>query len=184
VAQSLISTHDGDGAPAAPPCHLGKLTSLPDFIKVAYDGLERVSSLTLLDLLEVPQRDRSADTFRRLAKVMAELGWTERGADIRSKCAATAVTLGTGSVSTTPNPKSRLVGPRFWRTSGNRERRRRLLYPQKADIGSDMVHVCVGPCVDGSELARGIFTSQAWSVQPCVRPLSAVHMTAGHNALR
>src|SRR3982751_1184088 len=25
---------------------------------------------------------------------------------------------------------------------------------------------------------------QHWSVQPCVRPLSAVHMTAGHNALR
>ena len=23
-----------------------------------------------------------------------------------------------------------------------------------------------------------------WSVQPCVRPLSAVHLTAGHNALR
>ena len=40
------------------------------------------------------------------------------------------------------------------------------------------------PCVDGSGLARRIFTSQAWSVQPCVRPVSAVHMTAGHNALR
>jgi hypothetical protein len=25
---------------------------------------------------------------------------------------------------------------------------------------------------------------QAWSEQPCVRPVSAVHMTAGHNALR
>jgi hypothetical protein len=25
---------------------------------------------------------------------------------------------------------------------------------------------------------------QDWSVQPCVRPLDAVHMTAGHNALR
>ncbi len=44
--------------------------------------------------------------------------------------------------------------------------------------------VAMGPCVDGSELARRIFTLQAWSVQPCVRPLSAVHMTAGHNALR
>jgi hypothetical protein len=33
-------------------------------------------------------------------------------------------------------------------------------------------------------LARRIFTSQAWSVQPCVRPLNAVQMTAGHNALR
>ena len=41
-----------------------------------YDGLERVSSQTLLDLLEVPQRKRTAGTFRRLAKVMAELGWT------------------------------------------------------------------------------------------------------------
>src|SRR5262245_27219449 len=40
------------------------------------------------------------------------------------------------------------------------------------------------PCVDGSGLARRIFTSQAWSVQPCVRPVCAVHMTAGHNALR
>jgi hypothetical protein len=40
------------------------------------------------------------------------------------------------------------------------------------------------PCVDGSELARTFFTQQTWSVQPCVRPLSAVHMTAGHNALR
>src|SRR5260370_561158 len=27
------------------------------------------------------------------------------------------------------------------------------------------------PCVDGSGLAREIFTSQAWSVQPCVRPV-------------
>ena len=25
---------------------------------------------------------------------------------------------------------------------------------------------------------------QHWSVQPCVRPFGAVHMTAGHNALR
>jgi hypothetical protein len=41
-----------------------------------FDGLERVSSQALLDLLEVPQRNRTAGTFRRLAKVMAELGWT------------------------------------------------------------------------------------------------------------
>jgi hypothetical protein len=41
-----------------------------------FDGLERVSSQTLLDLLEVPQRNRTAGTFRRLAKIMAELGWT------------------------------------------------------------------------------------------------------------
>jgi hypothetical protein len=40
-----------------------------------YDRLERVSSQMLLDLLEVPQRNRTAGTCRRLAKVMAELGW-------------------------------------------------------------------------------------------------------------
>src|SRR5205809_7925528 len=54
----------------------------------------------------------------------------------------------------------------------------------KADIRQRNCFVRFGPCVDGSQLARRIFTSQAWSVQPCVRPLSAVHMTAGHNALR
>ena len=41
-----------------------------------YDGLERISSQTLLDILEIPQRNRAAGTYRRLAKVMAELGWT------------------------------------------------------------------------------------------------------------
>src|SRR5262245_14047676 len=41
-----------------------------------------------------------------------------------------------------------------------------------------------GPCVDGSGLARRIFTLRRWSEQPCVRPFCAVLMTAGHNALR
>ena len=41
-----------------------------------FDKLERISSQTLLDLLQVPQRNRTAGTFRRLAKVMAELGWS------------------------------------------------------------------------------------------------------------
>jgi hypothetical protein len=41
-----------------------------------YDRLERVSSQMLLDLLEVPQLDRTAAVFRRLARVMIELGWT------------------------------------------------------------------------------------------------------------
>jgi hypothetical protein len=39
------------------------------------------------------------------------------------------------------------------------------------------------PCVDGCGLASPNFTSHRWSVQPCVRPTSAVRMTAGHNAL-
>jgi hypothetical protein len=41
-----------------------------------FDGLERISSQTLLDVLEVPQRGRRAGTYRRLSRVMAELGWT------------------------------------------------------------------------------------------------------------
>jgi hypothetical protein len=44
--------------------------------KVEFDGLERVSSQSLLDMLEVPQRGRTAGTYRRLAKLMAQLGWT------------------------------------------------------------------------------------------------------------
>jgi hypothetical protein len=44
--------------------------------KVEFDGLERVSTQGLLDMLGVPQRSRTAGTFRRLAKLMAELGWT------------------------------------------------------------------------------------------------------------
>ena len=44
--------------------------------KVEFDGLERVSTQTLLDMLEVPQRSRTAGSYRHLAKLMAELGWT------------------------------------------------------------------------------------------------------------
>lgn len=43
--------------------------------KVDFDGLERVSTQTLLDALEVPQRSRTAGVYRRLAKLMGELGW-------------------------------------------------------------------------------------------------------------
>jgi hypothetical protein len=61
-------------AEAADPWHLRleRVRGKIDF----YDSLERVSSQTLLDLLEIPQRKRTAATFRRLAKLMAELGWT------------------------------------------------------------------------------------------------------------
>jgi hypothetical protein len=41
-----------------------------------YDQIERVSTQTLLDLLEVPQRGRNAAVCRRLATLMRELGWT------------------------------------------------------------------------------------------------------------
>ena len=39
------------------------------------DGIERVTTQTLFDILEVPQRSRGAGACRRLAKLMAELGW-------------------------------------------------------------------------------------------------------------
>jgi hypothetical protein len=44
--------------------------------KIDYDGIERVTTQMLLDVLEVPQRRRRAGTYRRLSKLMVELGWT------------------------------------------------------------------------------------------------------------
>src|SRR3954451_22724834 len=46
-------------------------------------------------------------------------------------------------------------------------------------LGAAMCHVWTAP--SWQELSSRL---QHWSVQPCVRPLDAVHMTAGHNALR
>jgi hypothetical protein len=40
------------------------------------DGIERVTTQHLFDLLEVPQRARRVGACRRLAKLMIELGWT------------------------------------------------------------------------------------------------------------
>jgi hypothetical protein len=44
--------------------------------QIGDDGMERVTTQTVLDVLEIPQRRRRAGTYRRLAKLMAELGWT------------------------------------------------------------------------------------------------------------
>jgi hypothetical protein len=43
---------------------------------VGFDNLERITSASLMDVLEVPQRQRTTGTYRHLAKVMTELGWT------------------------------------------------------------------------------------------------------------
>src|SRR5262245_5413888 len=56
--------------------------------------------------------------------------------------------------------------------------------PPKPDKQEKSRFVRFVPCVDGSELARLFFTFAGWSVQPCVRPVSAAHEAAGHNALR
>jgi hypothetical protein len=58
------------------------------------------------------------------------------------------------------------------------------LYPRKQTLlgnrrMSEKCHVWTAP--SWQELSS---RTQRWSVQPCVRPLAAVHMTAGHNALR
>jgi hypothetical protein len=44
--------------------------------KTDYDGIERVTTQMLLDVLEVPQCRRRAGTYRHLSKLMVELGWT------------------------------------------------------------------------------------------------------------
>ena len=44
--------------------------------KIGDDGIERVTTQLLFDILEVPQRSRGAGACRRLARLMAELGWT------------------------------------------------------------------------------------------------------------
>jgi hypothetical protein len=44
--------------------------------KAGDDGVERITTQMLFDILEVPQRSRGAGACRRLAKLMAELGWT------------------------------------------------------------------------------------------------------------
>jgi hypothetical protein len=44
--------------------------------KVGDDGIERISSQAVFDVLEVPQRNRGAGACRRLAKAMGDLGWS------------------------------------------------------------------------------------------------------------
>ena len=45
--------------------------------KIGDDGIERITTQTVFDILEIPQRNRSASACRRLGKLMTtELGWT------------------------------------------------------------------------------------------------------------
>jgi hypothetical protein len=39
------------------------------------DGIERIGTQTVFDILEVPHRSRTAGACRRLSKLMRELGW-------------------------------------------------------------------------------------------------------------
>ena len=71
--------------------------------KIGDDGIERITTQLLFDILEVPQRSRGAGACRRLAKRMAELRWiavrvaASPAAAIWSKFAGTAAKLTAGS---------------------------------------------------------------------------------------
>jgi hypothetical protein len=43
--------------------------------KIGDDGIERISTQAVFDVLDVPQSSREAGGSRRLAKLMRELGW-------------------------------------------------------------------------------------------------------------
>lgn len=40
------------------------------------DGIERISTQTVFDILEVPHRSRTTGACRRLSKLMRQLGWS------------------------------------------------------------------------------------------------------------
>jgi hypothetical protein len=44
--------------------------------QIGDDGIERITTQRVLDVLGVPQRARRSGTYHRLAKLMAELGWS------------------------------------------------------------------------------------------------------------
>jgi hypothetical protein len=44
--------------------------------KIGDDGVERIATHTLFDILEIPQRARTAAAGRRLAEIMRGLGWS------------------------------------------------------------------------------------------------------------
>jgi hypothetical protein len=44
--------------------------------KIGDDGIERITTQSVFDILEIPQRNRSASACRRLAKSMTQLKWT------------------------------------------------------------------------------------------------------------
>ena len=79
-----------------------------------------------------------------------------------SKSAGSAANTGLGLATTLMNQAIREIGIGLWELNWrNRAAQCGYCLSSKVDFGS---------CVDGSGLAREIFTSQAWSVLPCVRP--------------
>ena len=71
----LTKLHDAQAEMAAPCGDPWRLPLERVRGKIGDDGIERVTTQMLFDMLEVPQRSRGAGACRRLAKLMAELGW-------------------------------------------------------------------------------------------------------------
>ncbi|MGB8016839.1 MAG: hypothetical protein WCF80_13300, partial [Pseudolabrys sp.] len=72
----LTKLHEAEAEIAAPNSDPWRLPLERVRGKAGDDGIERVTTQMLFDILDVPQRSRGAGACRRLAKIMAELGWT------------------------------------------------------------------------------------------------------------
>jgi hypothetical protein len=70
---TLEKTRDEVRAQRADPWHL-RLERVRG--KLGDDGVERISTQTLFDILEVPQQGRNAAACRRLASLMRQFGWS------------------------------------------------------------------------------------------------------------
>jgi tripartite-type tricarboxylate transporter receptor subunit TctC len=75
--------------------------------QIGHDGLEKIQTQRVLDLLEVPQSSRRAGTYRRLTKVMTQLGWS---------AVPNSATQGTSGVGSPPH----IFGAMFQALSGTR----------------------------------------------------------------
>jgi hypothetical protein len=69
LEEAKAGTVARDGDPWRLP--LGRLHG-----QIGDDGVERITTQRVLDILEIRQRARRAGTYRRLAKLMTELGWS------------------------------------------------------------------------------------------------------------
>jgi len=69
LKRAEVGARARDGDPWRLP--LGRLRG-----QVGDDGVERITTQRVLDILEVPQRARRSGNYRRLAKLMAQLGRT------------------------------------------------------------------------------------------------------------
>jgi hypothetical protein len=56
--------------------------------------------------------------------------------------------------------------------------------PPRADVGADIVEPPLSAMCGRLRVGKDFLHAASWSVQPCVRPVSAAHRAAGHNTLR